>query len=61
MNEWTVAEAIANQKKLCEENKYPHFAPYSGLCWSCNQQIYTLHNGKSFITGCPFCNRSYCD
>ncbi|WP_339271678.1 hypothetical protein NYE54_09120 [Paenibacillus sp. FSL K6-1330] len=83
-------ESIEAQKKYCEEHEAPHFAPNTGRCWNCNQNIYqpigwkyengrgirvaadspdcnhitgiTIEKaGKELVTGCPHCNRSYCD
>ena len=70
-------ESIRAQENYCKENKLPHFAPHDGRCWSCNQQIYAEGKsrwnggisrgvsvekaGTELITGCPHCNRSYCD
>jgi len=66
-----ISKCILAQKKLCEERKLPHFAPENGRCWSCNRNIYQNYDfngsiskgntGEKFITGCPHCNRSYCD
>jgi len=56
-----IQASIEAQKKLCEEKGLPHFAPSSGICWSCSRQIYLWLDGHSFITGCPACHRSYCD
>ena len=71
---FNVNEACKAQKTLCEENKYPDFAPSSGRCYSCGQNIYTqIDHGthktgisveratRELITGCPHCHRSYCD
>ena len=53
------------QKKYCEKNNAPNFAPNDGFCWSCGAQIYnhiSEETAKStHITGCPHCHRSYCD
>lgn len=64
------------QEHYCKKNNYPYFAPESGICWKCNQQIYTegknrMGNlskgisvekaGSELITGCPHCNWSYCE
>lgn len=54
------------QRKYCKEKGLPHFAPGSGICFSCRQNIYEHKAtremaGSSLITGCPFCLRSYCD
>lgn len=85
-----VQKSITAQKQYCEEKQAPHFAPYDGRCWNCNQNIYqpiswkyengrkvkvsfdspdksivtgiTVEKaGKELVTGCPHCNRSYCD
>ena len=56
-----IAEARAAQAHLCATKGLPHFAPENGVCWSCHRQIYEELDGKSFVTGCPFCHRSYCD
>lgn len=83
-----IAKASEAQKKYCEKNQDPHFAPKSGRCWSCKDNIYEeigwkIVNGcrektplekadiktgitveeaaSGLITGCPHCNRSYCD
>ncbi|MBY9081046.1 hypothetical protein KIH86_23110 [Paenibacillus sp. HN-1] len=76
---FNVNESIKAQAKLCKEKGYPHFAPSSGVCWSCNKNIYspqektgwndqkytsgiTVEKAASeLITGCPHCNRTYCD
>lgn len=71
------------QAEYCAKTGAPHFAPKSGVCWSCNKNIYeelpktfigitgqelTVMRGVSveeasttLVTGCPHCNRSYCD
>ena len=58
------------QEKYCKDNFVPRFAPsrFNGFrCYSCGQNIYS-HGGISveeaaagLITGCPYCNYSYCD
>jgi hypothetical protein len=73
---FNVLDSLAAQKRYCEEKSYPHFAPENGICWRCNQQIYTegknrMGNssegisvekaGSELITGCPHCNWSYCE
>lgn len=64
--QFTTSEACANQRKLCEEKGYPHFAPGDGICYDCRRQIY-LHprandeSDKSLITGCYYCFYSYCE
>ena len=70
-----INECIALQKKYCDKSGAPHFAPSSGRCFNCNRNIYddyvingrdskgiTLESAeKELVTGCPHCNRSYCD
>lgn len=56
---------IKAQKEYCEKHNVPHFAPNDGVCWCCNNQIYEHISiekaSNELITGCPCCNRSYCD
>ena len=67
-------EACAVQSKLCLAKNYPHFAPYSGKCYYCDKDIYSKVDRGSYssgisvesaeislVTGCPHCNKSYCD
>jgi len=69
-----VNKAIEAQENYTSEKKLPHFAPSSGVCYKCRQQIYapiergtytsgiTVERaGSKFVTGCPHCNYSYCD
>lgn len=76
---YDITKSIQAQKKYCEENDVPHFAPHSGNCWSCRKNIYEPREysgwnggtytsgitvekaGSELVTGCPHCNRSYCD
>ena len=87
---YDVVQSRIAQKKYVEERNYPHFAPRSGICYSCNENIYEKlswkrENGRriqvpndseevmftsgitvekassGLVTGCPHCNRSYCD
>lgn len=77
MATYNIKEAIKAQEQYCEEHELPHFAPRSGVCWYCHQNIYSENGftrfgektsgisvegaGSHMITGCPFCYRSYCD
>ena len=83
MSTFNAFEAHKAQAEYCKRTGAPHFAPKSGICWSCKSSIYqkkeTVYNkgtnreerfesGVSveiaagrLITGCPHCNRSYCD
>lgn len=69
-----IKSAAIAQKNLCEENKCPLFAPESGRCWNCGQNIYTEISYDCFSTGisvekaeishitrCPHCHISFCD
>lgn len=85
MKEYNVQKSVEAQRKYCEENKLPHFAPGTGRCYKCNKNIYEATEreqrnwqtkeitgsymqgisveqaSSELITGCPHCNRSYCD
>jgi len=54
----------AAQREYCRDMHYPHFAPSDGKCRYCGKQIYERISlktaGSQLITGCPWCNRSYC-
>ena len=74
---YDVNASIACQKRYCEKNGYPMFAPADGVCYSCGRNIYsprlargnpdvytgiaTFRAGCTLITGCPHCNYSFCD
>ena len=53
------------QIQYCIDKGYPLFAPEDGICFSCNQDIYSKLSEEEastkHITGCPFCNTSYCE
>lgn len=59
------------QAELCRVEDFPHFAPVSGRCYKCGRNIYQNYllgsresngyDGKTFVTGCPHCHRSFCD
>ena len=74
METFDVSKAIKAQEELQKTNGYPDFAPRNGVCWKCKQNIYQQIErgayktgisvekaGKQLVTGCPHCNRSYCD
>ena len=74
MEHFNSSEARVAQDKECDREGYPHFAPRDGKCWNCNKDIYTEQDhggyktgisvekaGSTLITGCPHCNRTYCD
>jgi hypothetical protein len=82
---YDVSQAAKAQGEYCQVKGYPHFAPSSGVCWKCHQNIYKPieHDQRDWqtheitgkyitgisvekastelVTGCPHCNRSYCD
>jgi len=56
----TIKEAIAAQRKYCDEKKLPHFAPSDGKCWCCHRNIYedgySVERASSeLIIRCPHC------
>ena len=68
--------AILKQANYCRDHGYPQFAPESGRCFKCNQNIYAEGKrrngnpsngisveraGRELITGCPHCNWSFCE
>jgi len=72
--EFDIQKSIIAQREFVKEEGVPHFAPQSGTCWKCHNNIYRelVRNGfstgidvdragKEHITGCPHCNRSYCE
>lgn len=64
-----------NQIKLWDEKGYPHFASVTGRCFKCHKDVYQNyvlgthweprisygHDGKTLVTGCPHCHKSFCD
>lgn len=63
-----IEKAIQAQETYCKENHAPHFAPHSGKCFSCGNNIYSApygytveYAGQKLVTGCPICMASYCD
>lgn len=51
------AKAREAQEKYCNETGTPHFAPNSGRCWKCGQNIYeqiekiSRYSDKTYTTG----------
>lgn len=50
------------------ENQRVGFAPYNGKCFRCGRNIAEGENGITLeelgdyiITGCPYCNYSFCE
>jgi hypothetical protein len=89
-----IMECAKAQSDYQDKNHQPDFAPHSGICWNCHENIYqnigykkdpdsiwsmgikctidgemvdhvygiSLEKASTqLITGCPHCNRSYCD
>jgi len=54
-----MTEELVLQQKYCNDKELPMFAPVSGKCWSCGQQV--TDTDKSLITGCDKCHRSFCE
>jgi len=40
MDGYNAVSSRMAQADLCNAKNAPHFAPESGLCWSCRKQIY---------------------
>ena len=47
MTEFNTTKAEKAQKEYCDKTSSPHFAPYSGSCFACNQNIYEELHGYS--------------
>lgn len=56
-----IKKRIQEQDDLCVTKKMPRFAPPNGICSGCRRQIYDKVDGKTHVTGCPHCNKSYCE
>ena len=57
-------DKLKAQEDGCKETGNPHFAPHDGWCGSCGGDVFafkTVEQSRSLITGCPHCNRSYCE
>ena len=77
MAEFDRDKAIEAQKKYCAENRLPRFAPDNGWCrcgkniyerhlnttfrLAYYSGISVEQAGEELITGCPHCQRTYCD
>lgn len=71
---YDIMRAAKAQELYCEKEKVPHFAPFNGNCLSCHKNIYkkemrgeyssgisVARAESSLVTGCPHCNKSYCE
>ena len=54
-------ELIKAQKALAAKKAAPMFAPSSGYCYNCREDIVSENWATSLITGCPRCCRSFCN
>lgn len=58
-------EKVKLQEELCKEIKAPFFAPHKDRAWCCGRNIWTAITKEQarteLITGCPHCNRTFCD
>lgn len=70
MGKYDIKASNRAQEEYCLIQSLPHFAPSSGVCWSCKKNIYTLNGnsgisvemaGQDHITGCPHCRRTFLD
>ena len=65
VEEYNVQKSIEAQREYCKKTGQPLLAPRSGFCWKCGRQIYTAISteraGKSLVTYCPHCNKSFND
>lgn len=58
-------KAAKAQLELTRRLDVPLYAPASGVCWSCQQNIYApggfsvAYAAEEPVTYCPFCNRSF--
>ena len=66
--------AAEEQRRYCEDQECPMFAPSDGICYRCGRNIYEPYRfrdhdtvygitvdkaGSTLITGCPHCNYSF--
>jgi hypothetical protein len=53
------------QERYCAKKRVPLFAPSNGICSACKKQIYDrftmIQASREHITGCPYCDHSYCE
>ncbi len=58
---------VSAQRKYCFDHDAPMFLSYDGRCFSCGAYVFgprgipPAEAGKRLITGCPYCQRSFCD
>lgn len=67
MKQYNVEVASWTQSQLCKNKNLPMFAPQSGICGKCGENIYSKGGvdikraGETIITFCPFCNHTFVD
>ena len=54
-----VNDIMEKQKKYCKDRNLPFFATKEGRCYLCHRKL--EDTDEYHITGCPHCNRSFCD
>lgn len=52
---------IARRIERMKTSGARNFGPADGICWACNQQIFTILSGEGDVTRCPLCHRTYVD
>ena len=52
-------DVMEKQIKYCKDRNLPFFASKEGRCYLCHRKL--EDTGEYHITGCPHCNRSFCD
>lgn len=65
-----IKQCINAQKLYAKNTMKPEFQPSDGKCYYCHLNIYQDYNrsgynlaraASSLTTGCPHCNKSFCD
>lgn len=62
-NHWKKLKTLDDWRKLVTPRGQPLFSPYNGICGSCHINLMDHYNktARYSTTGCPCCNRSFCD
>ena len=57
--------AYEAQAKFCREHDVLILVPIHGSCFRCGRDIWVKitpeEAGERYITGCPYCGRSWCE
>lgn len=69
--EQEIKQCYDTQELYAKANLLPSFQPNKGECYNCNKNVYQDYETRqgyslaraasSLTTGCPHCNRSFCD